>query len=91
MPVAGPPSDLGSAAEHLAHRSAEDLRPLVAFDDSVGVGIIRAVHARGVRVPDDRSVAGFDDFAVSAFVEPPLTTVAQDMPRVGSPRSRGRP
>ncbi len=57
---------------------------VVAFDDVIGVGIIRAAHARGLRVPDDLSVVGFDDVAIAAFVEPPLTTVAQDMPRLGS-------
>lgn len=56
----------------------------VAFDDLIGVGIIRAAHARGLRVPDDLSVVGFDDVPIAAFVEPPLTTVAQDMPRLGS-------
>jgi LacI family transcriptional regulator len=57
---------------------------VVAFDDVVGVGVIRAAHAIGLRVPDDLSVVGFDDVAIAAFVEPPLTTVAQDMPRLGS-------
>jgi LacI family transcriptional regulator len=57
---------------------------VVAFDDMVGVGIIRAAHARGLRVPDDLSVVGFDDVAIAAFVEPPLTTVAQDKPQLGS-------
>jgi DNA-binding LacI/PurR family transcriptional regulator len=57
---------------------------VVAFDDVIGVGIIRAAHARGVRVPDELSVVGFDDVAMAAFVEPPLTTVAQDMTRLGS-------
>jgi LacI family transcriptional regulator len=57
---------------------------IVAFDDIVGVGLIRAAHALGLRVPDDLSVVGFDDVPIAAFVEPPLTTVAQDMPRGGS-------
>ncbi len=65
-----------------------DARPqttaVVAYDDVVGVGIIRAAHARGLRVPDDLSVVGFDDVAIAAYVEPPLTTIAQDMPRLGS-------
>lgn len=57
---------------------------IVAFDDMVAVGIIRAAHALSLRVPDDLSVVGFDDVALAAFIEPPLTTVAQDTPRLGS-------
>jgi DNA-binding LacI/PurR family transcriptional regulator len=57
---------------------------IVAFDDMVAVGVIRAVHAAGLRVPEDISVVGFDDVEVAAFVEPPLTTVRQAMPELGS-------
>jgi len=57
---------------------------IVAYDDMVAVGVIRAVHAAGLRVPEDVSVVGFDDVEVAAFVEPPLTTVRQAMPELGS-------
>jgi DNA-binding LacI/PurR family transcriptional regulator len=57
---------------------------VLAYDDMVAVGIIRAVHAAGLRVPEDISVVGFDDVSVAAFVEPPLTTVRQAMPELGT-------
>lgn len=57
---------------------------VVAFDDMVAIGIIRAVHAVGLRVPEDLSVVGFDDVEVAAFVEPPLTTVGQEKQALGS-------
>lgn len=57
---------------------------VVAFDDMVAVGIIRAAHAARLRVPEDLSIVGFDDVAVAAFVEPPLTTIAQDASALGS-------
>lgn len=57
---------------------------VLAYDDMVAVGVIRAVHAAGLRVPEDVSVIGFDDVAVAAFIEPPLTTVRQAMPELGS-------
>jgi LacI family transcriptional regulator len=57
---------------------------VVAFDDMVGVGILRAVHAAGLRVPRDLSVTGFDDVEIAAFVEPPLTTVGQAKQALGS-------
>ena len=66
--------------------AAMDPRPtaIVTYDDMVAVGVIRAVHAAGLRVPEDISVVGFDDVEVAAFVEPPLTTVRQAMPELGS-------
>jgi DNA-binding LacI/PurR family transcriptional regulator len=36
---------------------------------------VRQARARGLRVPDDLAVTGFNDFAFAEFVEPPLTTV----------------
>jgi len=39
------------------------------------VGIIDALYKKGLRIPDDVSVAGFDDLELSAFLTPPLTTV----------------
>ena len=57
---------------------------IVAYDDIVAIGVIRGVHAAGLRVPEDISVVGFDDVEVAAFVEPPLTTVRQAMPELGS-------
>jgi DNA-binding LacI/PurR family transcriptional regulator len=71
-----------------AGREIAAMRPrptaIVAYDDMVAVGIIRAVHAAGLRVPEDISVAGFDDVEVAALIEPPLTTVRQAMPELGS-------
>ncbi len=57
---------------------------VIAFDDMVAVGIMRAAHAAHLRVPEDLSVVGFDDVAVAAFVQPPLTTIAQDSSALGS-------
>jgi DNA-binding LacI/PurR family transcriptional regulator len=37
----------------------------------------------GLRVPDDISVAGFDDLFIASYTQPPLTTVRQPMRRMG--------
>ena len=50
---------------------------VLAFDDVTAYGAIRAIFEAGRRVPDDIAVIGFDDLAVSAFYNPPLTTVRQ--------------
>ena len=48
------------------------------FTDSMAIGTLSALWAAGIRVPDDVSVAGFDDIADGQFATPPLTTVSFD-------------
>jgi LacI family transcriptional regulator len=49
---------------------------VVASNDQVAIGAIRALHELGLRVPDDVSVVGFDDTPVASYTVPSLTTVA---------------
>ncbi|MBN2035054.1 MAG: LacI family DNA-binding transcriptional regulator [Deltaproteobacteria bacterium] len=46
-----------------------------AASDMLAVGALRAAREKGVRVPEDVSIAGFDDIDFAAFCNPPLTTV----------------
>ncbi len=48
---------------------------VLASNDLMAIGIMGAVYAAGLRVPDDISVVGFDDIALSSFMPPPLTTI----------------
>jgi LacI family transcriptional regulator len=48
---------------------------LVAGNDQMALGLLRALAERGVSVPNDMSVTGFDDTPESAFYQPPLSTV----------------
>jgi LacI family transcriptional regulator len=75
--------------EH-GYRAASELldlpaRPtaLVAFNDKMAVGALRAAVERGLRVPRDLSVAGFDDIDVSRATQPALTTVRQPLGEMG--------
>ena len=56
-----------------------ELEPLptavLASNDLTAIGVMRAVYAAGLRVPEDVSVVGFDDIALSSFMSPPLTTI----------------
>jgi LacI family transcriptional regulator len=50
---------------------------LVAYNDLMAIGAMRAVRAAGLRIPSDVSVVGFDNVDLSGYVDPPLTTIAQ--------------
>ncbi len=52
-------------------------------NDQMALGMLRAFHEAGLRVPDDVLVAGFDDVPEAAFFTPPLTTVRQDFIALG--------
>ncbi|MCL8011453.1 LacI family DNA-binding transcriptional regulator [Streptomyces sp. AS02] len=54
-----------------------------AANDQMALGLLRALHERGRKVPEDISVVGFDDIAESASFLPPLTTIHQDFAEVG--------
>ncbi len=53
------------------------------YNDMTALGAMRAIRVRGLRVPDDVSVTGFDDLFFAGYLEPPLTTVRQPMRRMG--------
>ncbi|MFB7593357.1 LacI family DNA-binding transcriptional regulator [Streptomyces sp. NPDC056160] len=69
------------AGLHLAGQ--EDCTAVFAANDQMALGLLRALHERGLRVPEDISVIGFDDIPESASFLPPLTTVHQDFAEVG--------
>jgi LacI family transcriptional regulator len=60
-----------------------EVTALVAYNDLMAIGAMRAVRASERRVPDDLSVVGFDDVDLAAFVDPPLTTIAQSTAEMG--------
>lgn len=54
-----------------------------AANDEMALGLIRALHEAGRRIPEDISVIGFDGLALGEFSHPPLTTVRQDFEQIG--------
>lgn len=62
-----------------------DPRPTAIFaaNDDMAAGVLFEVQERGLRVPDDISIAGFDDTLLAAHVWPGLTTVRQPVRRMG--------
>ncbi len=53
-------------------------------NDQMALGVLRAMHEAGRRIPDQVSVVGFDDIPEAPYFTPPLTTVRQDFGEVGS-------
>jgi len=52
---------------------------IFAGSDRAAAGVYRAAHARGLRIPEDLSVVGFDDVVVAQWLQPELTTVRQPL------------
>lgn len=78
----------GYAAAHELLRRDDRLTAVVAANDTVALGVCAALRERGLRVPDDVSVAGFDDLPFSADAVPALTTVR--LPLAGAGALAGR-
>jgi LacI family transcriptional regulator len=56
---------------------------VLAINDQMAIGAMRAVFRRGLRVPEDVSVVGFDDIALASYVTPALTTMALPLHAMG--------
>ncbi|WP_394277012.1 LacI family DNA-binding transcriptional regulator [Luteococcus sp.] len=52
-------------------------------NDEMAFGVMRAFTEAGLRIPQDRSVAGFDDVGLAAYAPTPLSTIRQDFRRIG--------
>ena len=53
-------------------------------NDQMALGVLRAMHEAGRKVPEQFSIVGFDDIPEAAYFSPPLTTVRQDFDEMGS-------
>lgn len=61
---------------------------LACANDQSGYGARLALYRRGIRVPDDVSLVGFDDLQSSAYTTPPMTTVRQPIVEMGRTASQ---
>jgi DNA-binding LacI/PurR family transcriptional regulator len=64
--------------------AADPPTAIVCDDDILAGGVYLAARARGVRIPEDLSVVGFDDLPFARVLSPPLTTVSADAERLGA-------
>ncbi|MFG1942477.1 LacI family DNA-binding transcriptional regulator [Nonomuraea sp. NPDC048826] len=82
-PLAG---DWSPRSGYEAGRSLASMAGVTAVfvaNDQMALGVLRAFTEKGVRVPGQVSVVGFDDIPESAYFSPPLTTIRQDFGAVG--------
>jgi LacI family transcriptional regulator len=63
--------------------AAERPTAIFAFNDNLAIGAMHAARARGLRLPEDLSIVGFDDLEWAQHVTPALTTVRQPLAEMG--------
>jgi DNA-binding LacI/PurR family transcriptional regulator len=56
---------------------------IFAASDFLAIGAMHAIHQRGMRIPEDISVVGFDDVDMAEYVLPPLTTIRVESNQIG--------
>ena len=64
-------------------RSGTEFTAIVTTGDTLAVGAIKALEERGLKVPEDVAVCGFDDIELSSLISPTLTTVRQPRNLIG--------
>ena len=70
------------AAEELL-KSGKNFDAVFAVTDAIALGVMKALAANGVRIPEDVAVVGFDDLPMADYVSPGLTTIRQDVNEAG--------
>jgi len=56
---------------------------IFCFNDEMAMGVIQAARRRGLRLPEQLSIVGFDDIRFASYMDPPLTTISQPMRAIG--------
>ncbi|MFP5077714.1 LacI family DNA-binding transcriptional regulator [Rhizobium sp. YIM 134829] len=69
-------------AEQLLSGPDARVTGIIAGSDILAAGILQAIYARGLRVPDDISIIGYDD-SIAQFLSPPTSSIAQPYSAIG--------
>ena len=76
------PSGLEATEEIFASSSSPTA--LFCANDLLAIGVIHGLRRRGMRVPDDVAIVGYDDVELAAMTDPPLTTIHQPSYELGA-------
>jgi LacI family transcriptional regulator len=76
--------DGGAAATVRLLDTNPDLTAIVALNDSMAIGVLATLRARGIAVPAEMSVVGFDDMPIARDLIPALTTVGLPLVEMGA-------
>ncbi len=63
-------------------KNAGNIDAIVTANDYMALGVLKALHDSKIKVPEDISVAGFDNVVFSSIATTPITTVTQDIPEM---------
>jgi DNA-binding LacI/PurR family transcriptional regulator len=74
----------GEAAFRLLLEQFPTLDSVFVANDQMALSVLQVASRRGLRVPQDLAVVGFDDLSESAYFWPPLTTIHQDQRELGA-------
>lgn len=79
-----------SGAEAAREMLSDGERPTAVFaaNDAMAIGALQVLKRRGVRVPEEMSMLGFDDIEFAAYCDPPLTTIHQPRAEIGATSMR---
>lgn len=81
-------AESGHAATHAFLDGSDPPTAIFAGNDIQAIGAYRALYERGLRVPEDMSVVGFNDVTMAALLTPALTTVRQPIREMGALATR---
>ncbi|HXV41628.1 MAG TPA: substrate-binding domain-containing protein, partial [Anaerolineae bacterium] len=80
--------DAYQAMSEFLENEHPDFDAVFTGNDDSAIGIMDVLYEKGLRIPDDISVVGFDDLELSAFLTPPLTTINAPTECVGKTAAR---
>jgi LacI family transcriptional regulator len=83
----GGPEEGAKALAHFLNLPSQPTAYL-CFNDMMAIGLLQGLQTAGLRVPEDCSVAGFDNIKFSAYTNPPLTTFDQPKKNIGAEATR---
>jgi DNA-binding LacI/PurR family transcriptional regulator len=83
-----PPSPWAESGARMLFDKAPEATAILAMSDKNAIAVLDVARERGIRVPEDLSVVGFDDSPDAAIASPPLTTVAQPLIEKGKLAAR---